>query len=210
MINKMKKKIGIMGGSFDPVHNGHLHLAEDALKEAQLDYVIMIPAAIQPFKQDVKATDGIHRLNMLKLATCGHEGLVISEYEMDHEGVSYTYLTMRAMQRQEEEKHPEGVMLYFITGTDAFLKVDTWREGKELLQNYGFIVGSRPGYRQDELVRYIDKIREEYGTRVINLGDWQPDISSTNVRERLQRGQSITGLVPADVERYIEENELYI
>lgn len=206
----MKKKIGIMGGSFDPVHSGHIGLAEDALREAGLDCVILIPTAVQPFKQDAKAADGNHRLNMLKLAAENNERFIVSDYELCNKGISYTYLTMRAMQQEADNACPDGADLYFITGTDSFLKIDTWMNGEELLTNYGYIVGTRPGYRQDELEEFMDFVREEYGTYVINLSRVQFDVSSTEIRERIKSGLSISNFVPPAVERYIKENELYI
>lgn len=206
----MRKKIGILGGSFDPVHRGHIRLAEDALREGNLDCVLLIPAAVQPFKQDVETAGGEHRLNMLRIATENADRLIVSDYEIRHEGVSYTYLTLRAVQKLADEACSEGADLYFITGTDAFLKIDTWMEGEELLSSYSYIVGTRPGYRQEELERQIESIRAEYGTEIINLEQEQLNISSTEVRERIRAGLPIDCLVPEGVERYIEENELYI
>lgn len=208
----MVRKIGILGGSFDPVHRGHIRLAEDALREAGLDCVLLIPAAVQPFKQDVKTASGSHRLNMLRIATENRNGLRVSDYEIRQKGVSYTYLTMRAIQKLADEACGEGeeARLHFITGTDAFLKIDTWMEGEELLSSYSYIVGTRPGYRQDELEIYIEGIRKKYGTEVINLPGVQLNISSTEVRERIRSGLETGSLLPEGVERYIEENELYI
>ena len=140
------KRIGILGGTFDPVHYGHIALAEDAVREANLDEVVMIPARIQPFKQDREYASGEDRFNMLALAAGKNDHVTVSRYELEQEGVSYTYLTLRHMQ----EFYGEDTRLFFITGTDSFLKIDTWRNAPELLTKYSYIIGTRPGYRQDE------------------------------------------------------------
>ena len=145
------KRIGILGGTFDPVHCGHIHLAEDAMKQGGLDEVIFIPARLQPFKLGKKITSGEDRLAMLQLATEHTPGFAVSSYELDAEGVSYTYLTLRALQKE----YGEDARLYFITGTDAFLKIELWMMAEELLTNYGFLIGTRPGYREDELAECI-------------------------------------------------------
>ena len=199
------KKIGILGGTFDPVHNGHISLAEDAIREANLDEVVMIPARIQPFKQERKTASGEDRFNMLALAAGDNDHITVSRYELLQEGVSYTYLTLRHMQ----EFFGEDTTLYFITGTDSFLKIDTWRNAPELLSKYAYIIGTRPGYRQDELQDIVERITEKYGTVVINMSKTEPDISATQIREMLAEGKSVDDLVPPAVARYIREHGLY-
>jgi len=198
-------RIGIFGGSFDPVHLGHTGLAEDAMKQLELDKVILIPARLQPFKLDKKLASGDARLDMLRLATEDMEGIEISPYELEEEGVSYTYLTMRAMQ----ERYGETTKLYFITGTDAFLKIERWRNAEELLDRYAYIIGTRPGYRQEELKLCIERIRRIYGTEIVNIDNVQIDASSTEIRQRLEQGQSVHGIISESVERYIIEHGLY-
>ncbi|MBQ6495560.1 MAG: nicotinate-nucleotide adenylyltransferase [Firmicutes bacterium] len=197
-------KIGIFGGSFDPVHLGHEALAEDACRQCGLTEVIMVPARIQPFKQDKKTASGEDRFRMLALVAEQDDHITVSRYELDNEGVSYTYLTLRAMQ----ERHP-GAELYFICGADSFLKIDTWMNAEELLRNYSYIIGARPGYREDEVREQLDRLRKEYGTEVIVINNKQLDISSTEIRERLNAGERVDDLVPEPVERYIKEHELY-
>lgn len=199
------KKIGIFGGSFDPVHLGHTGLAEDAVKQAGLDKVVFIPAGIQPFKLDKKQASGEDRLEMLRLAAGNAERFEISTYELDNEGVSYSYLTMRAM----KEMYGEDVKLYFITGTDAFLKIDKWKNAEELLTEYSYVIGTRPGYKQEELRLYIEDIRRKYGTEIINIDNVQVDVSSTEIRDIISRGGSAEGLISPEVERYIKDNGLY-
>lgn len=199
------RKVGIFGGSFDPVHLGHIGLAMDAAKQAELDRVIFIPTKIQPFKQDKKATSGEDRFRMLQIATEGIENFEVSDYELNEDRVSYTYLTMRAMRRMLGE----DTRLYFITGTDSFLKIDTWMNAHELLSDYAFIVGTRPGYKQEELKVCIDRIRRDYNTEVKNIANVQIDVSSTEIRALLAAGQPAKGLIPDGVERYIRAHGIY-
>lgn len=200
-----KKKTGVFGGSFDPVHLGHVGLAKDAITEAGLDKVIFVPAKLQPFKLDKKVTPGEDRLAMLNLAIDGIEGLEVSEYELNSDRISYTYLTLRAM----SEILGEDTKMYFITGTDSFLKIKEWKNSEELLRDFSYIVGARPGYKKDELKICIEEIQQEFGTEVIVIKNTEFDISSTEIRNRLEAGEKADDLIPAEVERYIKEHGLY-
>jgi nicotinate-nucleotide adenylyltransferase len=199
------KKIGILGGTFDPVHYGHIALAEDAVREAGLHEVVMIPARIQPFKQDREYASGEDRFNMLALAAGKDDHITVSKYELQQESISYTYLTLRHMQ----EFYGKDTRLYFITGTDSFLKIDTWMNAEELLNNYSYIIGTRPGYRQDEYQEALRRITSAYGTEVISMNKTELDISATQIRQMVAEGKPINDLVPPEVERYIREHGLY-
>lgn len=198
------KKIGIFGGSFDPIHEAHISLAQDALTQCSLDSVILVPAKLQPFKLDKQVTPAEDRLKMVQLAAEDKPGINVSDYEICNDCISYSYLTMREMTRLNP-----GSRLYFITGTDAFLMVEQWKEASELLSCYSFIVGTRPGYREDELKECMERIRIMHGTEIINIDNIQIDVSSTEIRARLSEGKSIRGLVPIAVEEYIINKGLY-
>lgn len=200
------KKIGIFGGSFDPVHLGHIYLAEDAAYSLKLDKILFVPAKLQPFKLDVKVTDGYDRLEMLKLATEYNEAFEVSTYELDSQGISYTYLTLRAMKK----KYGKETELYFITGTDSFLSIEKWKNSDEILNRYFFIVGSRPGYRNEELRKCIKRIQDKHDTKIVNIENEQHDISSTEIRNKIKAGFSAENLIPKKVEEYIRERGLYI
>ena len=129
----------------------------------------------------------------------------MSKYELQQESISYTYLTLRHMQ----EFFGEDTRLYFITGTDSFLKIDTWMNAEELLSNYAYIIGTRPGYRQDEYRKALQKITSAYGTEVISMNKTELDISATQIRQMVAEGKPISDLVPPEVERYIREHGLY-
>ena len=199
------KKIGILGGTFDPVHLGHINLAIDAKAQAGLDKVIFVPAKLQPFKLDKNVTAGEHRLAMIKEAIDGIDGLEVSPNELEAEGISYTYLTVRAMKK----RFGTDARLYFITGTDSFLKIETWKNAEELIRSCSYIIGTRPGYRKQELDICIERIRRDYNTEVINIDNTQFDISSTEIRKRLESGLPCSDLIPEKTERYITANGLY-
>lgn len=199
------KKIGIFGGTFDPVHLGHINLALDAKLQAGLDKVIFIPAKLQPFKLDKRVTDGKDRLAMLREAVSDISGLEVSSYELDAEGISYTYLTMRAMKKA----FGDDAKLYFIMGTDSFLKLEKWKNSRELLETCSYIIGTRPGYKHEELELCIERICRDYNTEVRNIDNVQLDISSTEIRRRIDKGISCGDLIPYKVERYIKDNGLY-
>ena len=194
-------RIGILGGTFDPVHIGHISLGTAAISEANLEKLIVMPAYIQPFKQEKRVTDDEHRLAMAKLAFEKVPKSEISTLEIDRMRVSYTFDTLSELKKQYPDKE-----LFFITGTDSFMQVDSWYKGVELLQNFSFIVSVRPGYCEDELHEKIKSYHVLYGTQVIKLAALMPDISSTDIREAYRKGESISQLVPSDVERYSKDN----
>ncbi|MBR5740144.1 MAG: nicotinate (nicotinamide) nucleotide adenylyltransferase [Firmicutes bacterium] len=197
-------KIGVLGGTFDPIHKGHVALGLAAMDEVGLDRLIVMPAHIQPFKQHRKIAQDVHRLAMARLAFEGREGVEVSDYEMTKGDISYSYDTMAYL--TSIYSYDE---LYFVMGTDSFLKVDRWYKGESLLEEFSFIVSSRPGYPEKVLEAKIRFIEEDYGTEIIRLKTKMPEISSTEIRENALFGESISHLVPKAVEDYIYENGLY-
>ena len=198
------RSIGIFGGSYDPIHEAHISLARDAYEQLNLDLLILVPAKLQPFKLDKKVTSAEDRLEMVRLAVDGIPGLGVSDFEIKSDGVSYSYLTMRHMR----ETYPDA-KLYFVTGTDAFLAIEKWMEAEEMLTNYSYVIGTRPGYKEDELKQVMKRVHEKFGTEVININNIQIDVSSTEIRERVSEGRSIMGMVPTAVEEYINAKGLY-
>lgn len=202
---KSKISIGVLGGSFDPVHLGHKALGEAAMREVGLSRLIVMPAGIQPFKQDQKVTDGIHREAMAKLAFKDNENVSVCSYEIrNSDKVSYTVMTLSYLKR----KFPDAD-IFFICGTDSFLTMETWYKGSDILKNFSLIVSARPGYKEEEFHKTLAYYEERYGTVTVTLGAKMPDVSSTEVRRRILSGMPITGLVPEAVERYIADNGLY-
>jgi nicotinate-nucleotide adenylyltransferase len=202
--NKMNK-IGVLGGSFDPVHLGHLSLAKDALIQVSLDQVIFMPVYRQPFKLNASLASDKDRLAMLQEATCDSPGFSVSDWEIKKKGVSYTYLTLRALKEQYV-----GSKIYFITGTDTFLKINIWKNATELLEENNFIIGHRPGYREQELLDWVDEIKQQFDAEIHIINNTRLDISATEIRSIVSGGGTISNLVPPGVERYIKKHGLYI
>ena len=198
------ERIGVLGGSFDPVHNAHVALGEAALKEAGLRKLIVMPARIQPFKQNKKAAAKRCRLEMTKLAFQGRENVEVSDYELSRDGVSYTVKTLEYLRGL----YPDDE-IFFICGTDSFLEIESWHMGREILADFSLAVSVRPGYREDELTRKIEEYEKKYGTNVVRIKAEMPPISSTMVRNRLAEGESVRGLVPDEVEEYVSAHGLY-
>lgn len=196
--------IGIFGGTFDPIHKGHVTLARAAIDELNLTKLVVMPARVQPFKAGKRVTEDYHRENMVKLAFEGVDKVEVSDYELNNIGISYTYQTLRHV----KEIYP-GEKIYFILGADSMLELDTWYRGKELLQNYSFAVSVRPGYDDEKLNKKIEEYKREYNADIYRLQAAMPDISSTQIREGLAGGGDVSSMIPESVERYINKNGLY-
>lgn len=199
------KKIGIIGGSFDPIHNGHINLANDAKKQLGLDLVYFVPAKLQPFKKECKVTSGLHRSNMIKLAIEGKSGFFLCDIEIKREGISYTYITLEELMKVNPSSE-----LYFICGTDAFLLMNKWMKFEKVFDLCTVVVGSRPTYRENELDQMIEKNKNNHGAKVKKIDNKQYDISATLIRDRIRNKEGIDDLIPGNVERYIRENGLYL
>lgn len=216
----MTGTVGLFGGTFDPVHLGHLRAAEEVRRLARLDRVVFIPAFIPPHKGSGTGASPAHRLRMVELACQGREGFEVSPIEVEAGEKSYSIVTLRKVRALSPEAR-----LFFILGVDAFLEIGTWREYERVLEECSFIVIGRPGF---ELERARDvlggRLRETMGplaggesadgplpprTKVFLLPVRALDISSTEVRAKARRGESLEGLVPASVAAHIRENQLY-
>ncbi len=202
--DRKNNRIGILGGTFDPIHMGHKILGCAAMREAELEKLIVMPTYIQPFKQDRETADSAHRLKMAELCFKGIEGVEVSDFEIEKGTVSYTYDTLSALERVYPERD-----LFFILGADSLLLLDTWYKGIELLENFSFITGLRPGYDEEIVISKAKEYKEKYGSEVIIIKEEMPDISATEIRNRLKAKESADNLLPLEVERYIYENRLY-
>lgn len=198
------RRIGILGGTFDPIHVGHLMTAEAVRDEFGLDKVIFVPAAVPPHKMDQQVTEARHRYLMTVLATNSNPHFDVSPIEMDRPGPSYTIDTIYELKRQ----YGENTDLFFITGADAIAEIPTWDRIEELLGLCQFIAAARPGFLPN-----VDNIREYFGelgsARIHRLETPELEISSTNIRDRVERGFSIKYIVPSTVENYIYKEGLY-
>jgi len=201
-----KKKIGIMGGTFDPIHFGHLFIAQTALDRFELNKIIFIPTGKPPHKRERVITDSNDRMDMLNLAVKSNPKFETSSIEITRGEMSYTIDTIKELQ-QDYDNETE---FYFITGTDAFIEIETWKEYIQLFGLVKFVVMKRQVTNSKLLDEKIELFIKEYKANITKVEIPTLDISSTNIRKRVKEGISIKYLLPENVEKYIFKNRLYI
>jgi nicotinate-nucleotide adenylyltransferase len=202
------KRIGVMGGTFDPIHHGHLVTAEEAWKQFQLDQVLFMPSGHPPHKEDRRSLDPEDRYLMAVIATATNDHFKVSRMEVDRPGPSYTVDTVRELHRI----YGKNTEVFFITGADAILEILTWKEPEKVLQECTFIAATRPGYDLDKLERSLpeaERIRHASDPRVLVMEIPALAISSTGIRQRVSEGRPIRYLVPEGVSEFIEKNGFY-
>ena len=195
-------RLGVMGGTFDPVHIGHLVCAEQAREAFGLDGVVFMPAGVSVFKRDRRLAPADARLAMCRLAAADNPAFDVSALEIARGGDSYTVDTLRQLRAH----YPENVELWFITGADAVLTLPTWHDAASLARLARFAAVMRPGY---ELPASAREGLAHAGFRVSYLQAPELEVSSSDVRRRLETGRSARYLVPPAVLRYIDEQGLY-
>ena len=191
-------RIGIIGGTFNPIHYGHLLIAEEVRSRKGLDRITFIPAALPPHKEEEEIIDIRHRYRMVVLATSSNYHFVVSDLEMKRKGTSYTVDTLEELSRLCPEDE-----FYFIIGSDAFSEIDTWKEAERLMTLCRFIVVDRNHYLAKELSP--DMTRKIETVQCLSL-----NISASDIRRRIREGSSIKYLLPQKVEEYIYQHKLYI
>jgi nicotinate-nucleotide adenylyltransferase len=213
-------RVGVMGGTFDPIHAGHLAAARAATDALGLGRVLFIPLAHPPHRPDIPTASGYHRLAMVRLAVAGTPGWQASDLELERSGPSYTFDTLTALRESEPASQ-----FFFITGADAFADIATWRRYPDVLDLAHFVVIARTGTTfaglrarlpaiASRMIAVSDlPLAERRASRtdpVIFLVDAQtPDVSATDIRRRAAAGVSLAGLVPEAVEAYICTHHLY-
>lgn len=197
------KGLGILGGTFDPIHSGHLHLAEAVYKEMQLEQIVFIPAFVPPHKLGQDYAPAADRYAMTKLAVEPYPHFTVSDLELRRSGVSYTVDTVREL----HALYPD-TSLYFIIGADSVPQLHTWHHIRELLQLTTFVAAGRPGY-EGVMAQVVQNLGPEAEQKIILLHTPEYDISSTDIRTRIRSSQSLEGLVPLAVEQYIYQHGLY-
>jgi nicotinate-nucleotide adenylyltransferase len=192
-----RKKVGILGGTFDPIHMGHLVLAEQVREKFQLERVIFIPCASPPHKTEQKLSPADDRFEMTKLALEGNPYFFVSDIELKREGLSYTVETLRELKEFYRDSE-----IYFLTGSDVLDEITTWKDPEEIYKLAKIVIGVRPGF---------DKFDPEnhFAKKSIIVEITGIDISSTQIREKVRKGESIKYLVPSKVEEYIKNRNLY-
>ncbi|MBK1811336.1 nicotinate-nucleotide adenylyltransferase [Clostridium sp. YIM B02505] len=201
----MSKKIGILGGTFDPIHNGHIYIAYEAKRLLDLDEVIFMPSGSPPHKDEKNVTDSHLRYEMVDSAIRCYDGFVTSDYEVNKQGLSYTYETL--MHFKDTLKEAE---LYFITGADCLIDLEKWKSVDLIMDNCNFVVFNRPGYTKEELYDEKRLVEQKYNKEIIFLDLLQLDISSTWIRQRIRDGYMVDFFIPDEVSKIIRENRLYL
>jgi nicotinate-nucleotide adenylyltransferase len=216
----VRERIGLFGGTFNPIHCGHLRAAADVQAAFRLDKVLFIPSYIPPHKESRGIASAADRFRMVELACAGHAGFIASPVEVEAREKSYSILTLSKI----KELYP-GAWVFFILGADAFLEIGTWREYERVLAECRFIVTSRPGSdlasaegvlggRLRGRIRRVaegesvdESMLSRFGVFILPIKAL--DISSTDIRDRISRSESPEGLIPQPVADFIRDHQLY-
>jgi nicotinate-nucleotide adenylyltransferase len=210
-----RRRLGILGGTLDPVHVGHIETALAARRALALDRVTLLPSHVPPHRPQSPVASPYHRFAMAALAVNGIDGLEASDLELSAPGPSYTADTLARL----HERGLEASQIFFITGADAFAEIATWSRYPEVLDRSNFVVVSRPGFDASELPGVLpaladrmvpgsnDRIGDELKIFLVNTPT--ADVSSTEIRRRLDSGESVRGMIPPAVEEHIRQHGLY-
>jgi nicotinate-nucleotide adenylyltransferase len=211
-------RIGILGGTFNPIHNAHLLIAEAALERCRLDQILFLPASIPPHKEIAADVSFEHRLTMVELAIADIPAFAASDLEAKRPGASFSVDTLSQLQASQPEDD-----FYFIIGLDSFRDITTWKDYRQLFQLANIVVASRPGPGDDDPIRLLPvaikddfcydgkslKLRHKSGCELVFIHDTRFDISSTDIRNRVARGEPVNEHVSPPVIDYIEKHNLY-
>lgn len=209
--------LGVLGGTFDPIHLGHVAAGAAAQQALSIESLLLLPSRIPPHRADPVTAGAEDRFAMARLAAAGHPGWSASRIELDRDGRSYTYDTLLELR----DGMSAGAQIFFITGADAFAEIATWSRYPAVLDLAHFVVVSRPGITLDSLrervpsafSRPLDAAGDKQPsakTRVILVQADTPDISSTDIRRRVRAAQTLSGYVPESVADYIRDHRLYL
>lgn len=206
MYKEKRKKIGIMGGTFDPVHIGHLILGEKAFEQMGLDKVWFMPSGNPPHKQNRsgRASDG-QRVEMVRKAIAGNPHFELSLMEMNEEGYTYTYRTLESLVKENPDTD-----YYFIIGADSLYNFASWKEPERICRACTLVVATRNHTPVRELNEEMTYLSQQFGGQFLRLDTLNIDISSAQIRKWIKQGDSIKYYVPAEVEEYIQNQQIYL
>lgn len=203
-MSSRKKRIGIMGGTFDPIHNAHLTLAVQAYEQFELDEVWILPNGNPPHKRDTKQAKVAHRMEMIRLAIRDIPGLKLCDMESSGAEYHYTCETLGQL-----NAHYPDTEFYFIMGADSLFEFDRWREPEKISRECVILAAARDHCRQEEIRARIRELNRRYGADIRILNTPNMDIASEDIREIIADGARIPDIVPAAVADYIRRNGLY-
>jgi len=218
--------LGVLGGTFDPIHNGHLAAAAAAQQFLDLESIVLVPSRMPPHRQDPVGASAEQRYEMAALAAAERPGWSASRIEIDRQGPSYTFDTLAELRqdmsiRLKPDTTASGTQIFFILGADAFAEIATWSRYPDILGLAHFVVVSRPGITLDSLRDRVPSAfpstslgasdrKTSAQTRVILVEATTPNVSSTDIRRRIRAGERLSGLVPDVVADYIQGHRLYV
>ena len=198
------KRIGIMGGTFDPVHNGHLLIAENACEQVSLDEVRFIPTGRSPHKQGRSITDANHRMRMVEIAIADNPAFILDDRELRSDTLSYSYITLEHMQKEFPEDR-----LFFIMGGDSLRDFKTWYHPERICACATLVAAIRDDCDRAHLMRYAVERKQLYQADIRLIKTPNLSVASSELRDRVAKGHSIRYQVPDEVRRYIREHHLY-
>ncbi len=199
----MQKPIAVLGGTFNPIHNGHIKMANAALSECDISKVIFLPNGMPPHKSGETIVSPQHRLNMVRLAISGNDKFELSDYEIKRDKPSYTVDTQRAL------KEIYDCPIYFIIGADSLFTLHLWKSPEILIKECNFIVCDRKSEADSDVNETARKINDMGGNvKVLSMS--RIDVTSTDIRKCVKNGDDVSKYLSADVYQYIKENKLYL
>lgn len=199
------KKVGIMGGTFNPIHNAHLILAEQAYYQFELEKVLFMPTKNPPHKRKQELASDEHRKNMIQEAIRDNPNFELSTLEMEREGITYTAETLRILHQLHTDTE-----YYFIMGGDSLMQITTWKEPEAIFSMAHIVAATRNGYRTEEIDSMCESLKEDYHADILRLEVPTLEISSKFIRERCENNEPIRYYVPDTVFSYIREHKLYL
>ena len=197
-------KKAIFGGTFDPIHNGHLHIAYEALYKFNLNKVIFMPSGNPPHKLGKKITDAFFRYELVKMAIRHEKRFEVSDYEINKIDLSYTYETLEHFNNLEKDTE-----WYFLTGADCLMDIEDWKNADKIFELCKLVVFNRPGYNMRNIQEQKNKVEKKYINKIIFLDIPLLDVSSTNIKKAIKEEKNVSYLLPESVYNIIEELNLY-
>lgn len=203
-MNPEKRRIGIFGGTFNPIHYGHLLIAECARAQFDLETVLFVPTGQSPHKAYMGADMSVHRLEMTRLAIAGNSFFCLSEYELHNEGINYTWQTLQHLKKEYQDAE-----LYFILGADSLFDFPGWRHPERIAKEAVILAAVRGEHDKESVDLQICRLTADYSGAFFRIESPGFDLSSQNIRQRIAEGAPVRYMIPETVEVYIREHHLY-